>query len=153
VEQKFSPYRIIITGHAGHDGSLRYTKDGQPVTSFSVAVNARAKNRETGRWEPIPDPQKPERAYTRWFDITVWGECPTICKGDEVHVTARVKYEAYHDRNTGELRVSEKFDAESVQVLPRYEGNQQPQPAARNEYDIGDLGPPLDMDGPLSPGD
>ena len=151
MEPVFSPYRIEITGNTGHDASLRYTKDGKPITNFSVAVNAKAKNKDTGKWDAIPDPQHPERGYTRWFDITVWGDCPDIRKGDQLHVKAHVKYESYFDKHTGAPRVSEKFEADSVEVLPRRDTQQQ-QPYQREEYDLGDLGPPLDMDG-LSPGD
>jgi len=149
MEQVFSPYRVEIIGNTGHDGSVRYTRDGKPITNFSVAVNAKAKNKDTGKWEPIPDPQNPERGYTRWFDVTVWGDCPVIRKGDQLHVKAHVRYESYYDKSTGALRVSERFEADSVEILPRRD---QQQPAPRDEYDIGDLGPPLDYDGGMTPG-
>ena len=33
--------KIIVIGHLGHDPVMRYTPNGQPVTSFSVASSRR----------------------------------------------------------------------------------------------------------------
>jgi single-strand DNA-binding protein len=37
-------HKVILAGHLGRDPEMRYTTDGTPVTSFSVAT--------TEKWRP-----------------------------------------------------------------------------------------------------
>lgn len=47
--------RVILTGNLTHDAELRSTSGGTMVLSFSVAVNDRRRNPQTGEWEDYPN--------------------------------------------------------------------------------------------------
>ncbi len=48
--------KIIIIGNLGRDPEMRFTPDGNPVTSFSVATRRKYK----------------EVDETTWFRVSVW---------------------------------------------------------------------------------
>src|SRR6476469_2994242 len=53
--------KIIIVGNLGRDPELRYTAQGTPVCTFSVATNERRKDKN-GEMQD----------QTTWFRITLW---------------------------------------------------------------------------------
>jgi primosomal replication protein N len=55
--------KIILVGNLGRDPELRYTPQGTPVCSFSLATNERRKDRTTGENNDV----------TTWFRVTLWG--------------------------------------------------------------------------------
>ena len=60
--------QLIAVGNLGRDPELRYTPNGVPVTSFSVAVNR--------RWTSSDGTPGEE---TTWFRVSAWrklGETP-----------------------------------------------------------------------------
>jgi single-strand DNA-binding protein len=61
-------HKIIIVGNLGRDPEMRYTPDGTPVTSFSVAANRKWNN---------PDGSQGEE--TTWFRVTAWRRTAEIC--------------------------------------------------------------------------
>lgn len=74
--------KTFVIGHVCNDLSLRSTRDGTPVTNFTVAVN-RVKSEETD-----------------FFNCTAWGHLAEICerylkKGDRVAVLGRVSVSSY----------------------------------------------------------
>lgn len=54
-------HKVTIVGHLGKDPDMRYTSDGTPVTSFSVATSR--------KWNNADGTQGEE---TVWFRVTVW---------------------------------------------------------------------------------
>lgn len=46
---------VVISGNLTRDAELRYTNSGKAVMSFTVAVNDRCKNQQTGQWEDAPN--------------------------------------------------------------------------------------------------
>ena len=52
--------KITLSGNLGADAELRYTKSGNPVVSFSLAVNERTPNGD-GTWGE----------YTNWPDCVM----------------------------------------------------------------------------------
>jgi single-strand DNA-binding protein len=73
--------RVIIAGNLGGDPVMRYTQDGTPVTSFSVATNEVWSDRETGD----------KRKRTTWWRVSAWRKQAEICneylsKGSQVLV-------------------------------------------------------------------
>ncbi len=60
--------RIVLVGNLGRDPEMRYTPNGTPVTSFSVATN---------RKYTASDGQV--RDETLWFRISVWGKQAETC--------------------------------------------------------------------------
>ncbi len=54
-------HKVIIVGHLGKDPEMRYTSDGTPVTTFSVASSRKWNNADGSQGEE-----------TVWFRVTVW---------------------------------------------------------------------------------
>ncbi len=76
--------KIEIIGRLGHDPEMRYTPQGQNVTSFSVAADHQYKN-NAGEKVKI----------TAWFKINAWGKLGEICnqylhKGSLVYLEGRL---------------------------------------------------------------
>ena len=76
--------KVMIVGNLGRDPEMRYTEDGVPVTSFSVATNRRWKNKDGSRGEE-----------TVWFRVSVWRRMAEVCaeylhKGRQVMVEGRL---------------------------------------------------------------
>jgi single-strand DNA-binding protein len=77
-------HTIIVVGNLGRDPEMRYTPNGQAVTSFPVATNRQytASNGESVK-------------ETIWFRISVWGKQAESCnqylkKGSKVLVEGRL---------------------------------------------------------------
>lgn len=87
--------KVMIIGNLGTDPELRYTPQGDAVTSFSVATN----RKWTGK-----DGQPAEE--TTWFRISVWGSQAESCnqylsKGRQVFVEGTLT----PDKETGGPRI------------------------------------------------
>ena len=77
--------KIIVIGNLGRDPEMRYTPNGQSVTSFSVASN-RKYTTATGE----------RREETEWFNVSAWGKLGETCnqyltKGSQVYVEGRLR--------------------------------------------------------------
>ncbi len=87
--------RIFLVGNLGQDPELRYTPNGTPVTSFSIATNE--------RWT---DQEGQQQERTAWWRVKVWGKqgeavSQFLKKGSQVFVEGR----ADPDPETGNPRV------------------------------------------------
>lgn len=155
--------RVMLIGYVGRDAEVRYTNSGQAVANFSLATSEVFGGRDGG--------ERQER--TEWHNIVVWARQAEIAgqyvkKGRQLYVEGRLQTRDWVDPQ-GVKHYKTEIVARSFQLLGRkddadsYGGGshgskaETGQPAAGpklDEYDIGDLGPPLDMDdNPLSPGD
>ncbi|HKD04786.1 MAG TPA: single-stranded DNA-binding protein [Bryobacteraceae bacterium] len=56
--------RATLIGFIGNDAETRFTASGLAQTRFSIATNARWKDRESGEY----------RTRTEWHRIVVWGK-------------------------------------------------------------------------------
>lgn len=82
-------------GYLANDAELRFTGQGKPVASFSVAVL---------------DTKKAEGAETEWVRVTLWEQeaerlAPTLRKGCEVYVSGRLKQRTWQTQD-GQTRAS-----------------------------------------------
>lgn len=93
-------HKIIIVGNLGRDPEMRFTPNGQPVTSFSVASN----RRYTGA-----DGQMVNE--TIWFRVTVWGKQAESCN-QYLRQGSRVLVEGtlIPDTSTGSPRIFQRRD-------------------------------------------
>lgn len=156
--------RVMLIGNVGRDAEVRYTQSGQAVASFSLATSEVYSDKTSG--------ERQERV--EWHNVVAWGRQAEIAgqyvkKGRQVFVEGRLQTRDWVDPQ-GVKHYKTEVVARNFQLLGRRdEGGARDEgshaPAARgggasapsqpyDEYDIGDLGPPLDMDdSPLSPGD
>ena len=105
--------KIQIIGNLGRNPELRYTQNGRPVATFSVAVNQATKNQQTGEWTEATD----------WFRVSVWGDraersAENLRKGSRVFVDGRFRTREY-ETNDGRKGMSLDVTADNVVGLDR----------------------------------
>ncbi|HYO62839.1 MAG TPA: single-stranded DNA-binding protein [Pyrinomonadaceae bacterium] len=102
--------KLTVVGNLGRDPELRFTPQGTPVCTFSVASNERRKG---GAGEP--------QDITTWFRITVWGKqaetvSKYLTKGRSVYVEGRLHVEEWTDKE-GKTRHTLEVNATDVQFI------------------------------------
>ncbi len=85
--------KVMIIGHLGRDPEMRYTPNGRPVTSFSVAT--------TRTWTSAEGERREE---TEWFNVVAWGNLAEICKArlaknQQVYVEGRLQTRGWEDED------------------------------------------------------
>lgn len=103
--------KIILVGNLGRDPELRYTPQGTPVCSFSLATNERRKDRTTGENNDI----------TTWFRVTLWGRqaetaSQYLQRGRPVYIEGRLRVEEWTDRD-GKPRHTLEVHATDMQFI------------------------------------
>lgn len=103
--------KIILVGNLGRDPELRYTPQGTPVCSFSLATNERRKDRNTGENNDI----------TTWFRVTLWGRqaetaSQYLQRGRPVYIEGRLRVEEWTDRD-GKPRHTLEVHATDMQFI------------------------------------
>lgn len=98
---------IEIAGHLGADPEVRFTPNGQKVTTLRVATNTR----KSGKDETV------------WWRVTIWGErfdkmMPYLKKGSAVIIIGEMsKPDIYTDKE-GRPQVSLDLTAEMIRFSP-----------------------------------
>lgn len=118
--------KIIVIGHLGRDPEMRYTPNGQAVTSFSVASSRRYTTSAGER-----------REETEWFNVSAWGKLGETCnqyltKGQQVYLEGRLSSRTYEARD-GQTRVGLDISLTDVQFLGRRGDGD----AASAPYEVG----------------
>jgi len=103
--------KIILIGRLGRDPEMRYTADGTPVTSFSVATDR--------RWV---DASGQQQKHTVWFRVTAWKRQAETCnqfltKGQLVMVEGELSDPKPYQSRDGEWRASLDVRAWTVKFL------------------------------------
>ena len=88
--------RTVISGNLTRDPDVRATAAGTQVLSFTVAVNDRRKNQQTGEWED----------HANFVGCTMFGARAEavgryLSKGSKVCVEGKLRYSAWEDRDGG----------------------------------------------------
>ncbi|MDQ5847259.1 MAG: single-stranded DNA-binding protein [Acidobacteriota bacterium] len=102
--------KVILVGNLGRDPELRYTPQGTPVCSFSMATNERRKDK-TGEMQD----------QTTWFRVTLWGRqaetaSQYLTKGRPVYIEGRLRVEEWTDRD-GKARHTLEVHATEMQFI------------------------------------
>jgi single-strand DNA-binding protein len=102
--------KIILVGNLGRDPELRYTPQGTPVCSFTMATNERRKDR-AGENQDV----------TTWFKVTLWGRqaetaSQYLTKGRPVYIEGRLRLEEWTDRD-GRQRQTLEVHATDMQFI------------------------------------
>lgn len=120
---------VTISGNVGADARLSATPTGTQVLQFSVAVNDRVKNNQTGAWEDRPN----------WVDCVIFGQraeslAPYLTKGTKVAVFGRLHWSSWEKdgqkRSKLDVIVSEVefLSARSQQAAPTQQAPQRKAP-------------------------
>ncbi len=104
--------KVMIIGNVGRDPDLRYTPNGTPVATFSVAV---------GRQWTTSSGER--REATEWFNVVAWRELAEICgqllaKGRLVYVEGSQQTRTWDDAS-GQRHYRVELVAEELTVLDR----------------------------------
>ena len=102
--------KIILVGNLGRDPELRYTPQGTPVCSFTVATNEKRKDR-AGETQDV----------TTWFRVTLWGRqaetaSQYLTKGRPIYIEGRLRLEEWTDRD-GKPRYTLEVHATDMQFI------------------------------------
>lgn len=104
--------KVMIIGNVGRDPELRYTPNGTPVASFSVAVGR--------QWTTTSGER---REATEWFNVVAWRELAEICgqmlsKGRLVYVEGSLQTRSWEDAS-GQRNYRVELVADQMTLLDR----------------------------------
>ena len=92
--------KVVLLGNLTADPETRTTPSGSNVTSFSIAVNRRYRNRDGEQQEEVS-----------YISCTAWGpQGETIAryftKGRQILISGRLRQDRWQDKETGKNRSS-----------------------------------------------
>jgi single-strand DNA-binding protein len=115
--------KVILVGNLGQDPEIRYTADGRPIATFSIATSETWKDKNSGE----------RREKTEWHRVVVFGKLAEICgqylaKGRQVYIEGKLQTRKWQgqdgqDRYTTEIVVDQRG---SMQMLGNREGGPSP---------------------------
>jgi single-strand DNA-binding protein len=102
--------KVMIIGNVGREPEMRYTQNGTPVTSFSVAANR--------RWVA---PEGEQHEETEWFNVVMWNKLAEtasryISKGSRVYVEGRLQTRSWEGQD-GQKRYRTEIVAQNMILL------------------------------------
>lgn len=128
--------KIILVGNLGRDPELRYTAQGTPVCSFTMATNERKKDK-AGEFQDL----------TTWFRVSLWGRqaetaSQYLTKGRPVYIEGRLRVEDWTDRD-GRSRYTLEVHATDMQFIGGVKGeDSSPAPRAESSASRDDKNTP-----------
>ncbi|MDM8000959.1 MAG: single-stranded DNA-binding protein [Dehalococcoidia bacterium] len=104
--------KVMIIGNVGTDPEMRFTPNGNPVTSFRVATSRVFTSQEGER-----------KQETEWFTVTAWNKLAESCnqflaKGRRAYVEGRLRTRVWEGQD-GQKRTQVEIVAERVLFLDR----------------------------------
>src|SRR4030043_314766 len=102
--------RVMIIGNIGSEPEMRFTPNGNPVTTFRVAAN---------RVYTTSDGER--RKETEWFTVVAWNKLAEQCnqflsKGRLVYVEGRLRSRSWEGKD-GKTHFTNEIVAEKVTFL------------------------------------
>lgn len=90
--------KIMLIGNLGRDPEMSYTPNGKAITKFSVAVNRRSRDRETGE----------RKEETQWFNVVAWEQLAETCnnylhKGSKAYFEGRMQSRKFTNKDGVEV--------------------------------------------------
>ena len=106
---------VKLVGNITKDPEIRFTKSGQAVLSFSIAVNRRWQNRQTQEWEE----------KVSFVDCVAWQQiaenlAASVQKGDRLIISGRVDQQTWDDKETNAKRSKLEVVVEEVGASLKY---------------------------------
>lgn len=108
--------KILLIGHLGRDPEIRYTPEGTPVASFSLATSDNWTDKNGSRQE-----------RTEWHNIVVWNRQADLCKrflakGRQVYVEGKLRTREWSDRDGNKRHSTEVIASQIVFLGSRPQG-------------------------------
>lgn len=125
--------KVMIIGNIGSEPEMRFTPNGNPVTSFRVATN-----------RVYTTPEGERRQETEWFTVVAWNRLAEQCnqyltKGRLVYAEGRLHTGTWEGQD-GQKRSRAEVVANRVIFLDRREAAPLPEERAE-ETDTAELEP------------
>jgi len=107
--------RMMVIGNLGTDPEMRYTPNGNPVTSFRIATTRTYNSTEGERQQD-----------TEWFTVVAWNQLAELCnqylsKGRRAYVDGRLHSHSWEGTD-GQTRFRNEIIADRVLFLDRQPG-------------------------------
>ncbi|MGB7925264.1 MAG: single-stranded DNA-binding protein [Pyrinomonadaceae bacterium] len=136
--------KIIVVGNLGRDPEMRYTPQGTPLCTFSLASNERRRN-SAGEQQDV----------TTWFRVKVWGKQAEavsryLSKGRSVYVEGRLHVEDWTDRD-GKPRYTLEVNASDVQFIDGARADNEGIPVRQFEQEAASQTPTRPAGGRIPP--
>jgi single-strand DNA-binding protein len=102
--------KVILIGNLGRDPEVRYTRDGTPVATLSIATSESWKDQSGERQE-----------RTEWHRVVAWSKLAEIAKeylakGRQVYIEGRLQTRSWDDRD-GNKRYTTEVKADQMVML------------------------------------
>ena len=120
---------VALVGNLVRSPEVRHTTTGTTVMNFTIAVNDREKNMQTGEWEDVPS----------FYDVTMFGNRAEalsrfLSKGSKVAVRGHLNQRRWEAKD-GSKRSKVEIIAEDLEFMsrsqePTYEEPSRPAPQA-----------------------
>ena len=112
--------KMTVIGRLGRDPEMRYTTNGNAVTSFSVATS-----------RTYSDSSGERKEETEWFTVSAWNQLAENCnqyltKGQLIYVEGRLKSSSWVG-NDGQTRFRNEIVANEIRFLNRPTSDQSDQ--------------------------
>lgn len=133
--------KVMLIGHLGKDPEVRYTPDGAPVATFSLATSENWTDKSGSRQE-----------HTEWHTIVAWNKLADLCKrfltkGRQVYIEGRIRTRDWNDRDGNKRKTTEVIATQMVLLGSRQQSSDagiQPMEASGRSQDadqaFGDAG-------------
>ena len=125
--------KVILVGNLGRDPETRYTKDGTPVSHFTLATS-----------ESWKDQQGQRQEKTEWHRLVAFGKLAEIVKeyltkGKQIYVEGRLQTNSWDDkdgnkRSTTEIRMDQMIMLGGRGSDGASQDSGPPPPAGPNNY-------------------
>lgn len=127
--------KAMITGNLTRDAELRQSQGGTEVLRFSVAVNDRRRNPQTGEWSD----------YANYIDCVMFGSragklAAYLAKGTKVAVEGKLRWSQWE--RDGQKRSKVEVLAEEVELMSRQDAPGRAQDGSGGGYGYPHAGAP-----------
>ncbi len=121
--------KVLLIGNLGRDPEVRFTPDGSPVATFSIATG-----------EVWTDKSGTRQERTEWHNIVAWNKLADLAKrylskGRQVYIEGRIRTREWDDRDGNKRRTTEIIATQMVLLGSRPqsgEGGSVPEPVQKS---------------------
>lgn len=132
--------QVLISGNLTRDAGLRQTQSGLSILGFTVAVNERRKNQQSGEWE-----DKPNYVDCKMFGSRAEKLQQYLTKGLKVAIAGRLSYSSWETNGQKHSKLEVLVD--NIEFMTSR--NKNAQPATQQPQAAAPVAPMADSDIPF----